>query len=364
MEEGTNIITVRNSDIHAADKAFAEFMALTENYMNEKTKVDNSLYKKCKGTEMEPVVLDILREISPQTPFRADNIRLISGARFPDIVAEKYYGVEVKTTKENCWRSTGSSIVESTRVEDVSRIYMLFGNLGSNPAMFRCRPYENCLSNIAVTHSPRYMIDMELAECQDQNIFSKMRIDYDTFRLMDDKAKISRVRHYYKEQAKARGKLEMPWWMGDDDTARVSLSFYNDLSTKDKENINVRMFILFPCIFNREYKRVALWLCNRYALLCHNMRDTFTAGGKVSHLGDMKLSSPVPRIVDNLYRFREAIKTMLKFPDKALMQDIEDNWHIDCAPRYYYGCWLKMLEMIFKENAELSQVDIYKLFED
>ncbi len=38
--------------------------------------------------------------------------------------------------------------------------------------------------------------------------------------------------------------------------------------------------------------------------------------------------------------------------------------NIGSASTYYYGCWLKMLEMIFKENAELSQIDIYKLFED
>lgn len=34
------------------------------------------------------------------TPFE-DSIELIPGQRFPDIIAKKYYGVEVKTSKQN-----------------------------------------------------------------------------------------------------------------------------------------------------------------------------------------------------------------------------------------------------------------------
>ena len=81
---------------------------------------------------------------------------MVSGQRFPDIVAGQHFGVEVKSTKENKWVSTGSSIVESTRVDDVGSIYMLFGKLGGIPAEFRCKPYQNCLYDIAVTHSPLF----------------------------------------------------------------------------------------------------------------------------------------------------------------------------------------------------------------
>ena len=44
---------------------------------------------------------------------------------------------------------------------------MLFGKLGGKTAEFKCRPYEDCLSDIAVTHSPRYLINMELTKEQD-----------------------------------------------------------------------------------------------------------------------------------------------------------------------------------------------------
>jgi hypothetical protein len=49
--------------------------------------------------------------------------------------------------------------LETTRVEDVDRIYMMFGKL-NKPVEVRFRPYECCLYEVAVTHSPRYLIDM------------------------------------------------------------------------------------------------------------------------------------------------------------------------------------------------------------
>lgn len=168
-----NIIQIRNKDINSADQAFAEFMLQTENYLNDKALNDHSLYKKCTCYELEDVALNALREVSSSTPFRKEEINLISGAKFPDIVAEHYYGVEVKSTKENSWKSTGSSIVESTRIEDVESIYMLFGKLGGEYAEFLCKPYQDCLSNIAVTHSPRYLIDMELSRTNTPTIFDK-----------------------------------------------------------------------------------------------------------------------------------------------------------------------------------------------
>ena len=159
-----NIIAIRQRDISKANEAFADFMSLTEKCLNYKVGNDHELYKDCGGRKMEEVALGVLKEVAPQTPFCPEEIRLVSGAKFPDIQAERYYGVEVKTTKSDSWKSVGSSIVESTRIEDVSMIYMLFAKLGGDFVEFRCKPYEECLDNISLTHQPRYQIDMELKE--------------------------------------------------------------------------------------------------------------------------------------------------------------------------------------------------------
>jgi len=359
-----NIIAIRQNDIHAADKAFAEFMSYTEAFLNEKSSKDTQLLKNCGGQQLESVALQALKEVAPLTPFRRENIKLVSGARFPDIVAEKFYGVEVKSTKSDTWHSTGSSIVENTRIEDVSRIYMLFGKLGGECAEFRCRPYERCLSGIAVTHSPRYLIDMDIADKKDQSIFSKMNVDYDTFRLMKEKPKIDFVRDYFKRKAQQEKRIEMPWWIGGgDESISMNISLYSDLARKDKDAIDTRMFILFPEVFQRNYKRAAIWLCSRYALICPNMRDLFTAGGKVKRLGDIELKAPVPQIAARLYKYKYGIKILLKQPDMQLMQDIRDYWNIKEEIKDFHRYWLDVMKTIFDNDKELSQIPLNEMFQ-
>lgn len=67
-----NIIQIRNRDINAANQAFAEFMDKTERFLNDKTKNNHSLYKKCSCFELENVVFNtdlITAQIPPSDLF-------------------------------------------------------------------------------------------------------------------------------------------------------------------------------------------------------------------------------------------------------------------------------------------------------
>ena len=150
---------------------FALLMKRTDQLLTNDAAKRPKYYVTRNGSPLEDDVKAALDECAIGTPFE-NTIEKISGQKFPDIVAAKLYGVEVKSTKENHWTSTGSSILESSRVADVERIFMTFGKLGGNPIAFRSRPYEECLSGIAVTHMPRYLIDMRLN--QGETIFDKM----------------------------------------------------------------------------------------------------------------------------------------------------------------------------------------------
>jgi hypothetical protein len=103
-------------------------------------------------------------------------------------------GVEVKTTKQNHWTTTGNSVLESTRVDGIERIFMLFGKM-VNPVEFKCRPYEDCLSDVVVTHSPRYLINMNLQA--GQTIFDKLDIPYDTLR--NNPNPLKPITDYYRQ---------------------------------------------------------------------------------------------------------------------------------------------------------------------
>ena len=77
-------------------------------------------------------------------------------------------------------------LLESLRVEDIERIYIVFGKFGGKFDV-RYRLYQECLPEISVTHSPRYKINMELA--LGHSIFDKIGIEYDVLRKDPDSLK-------------------------------------------------------------------------------------------------------------------------------------------------------------------------------
>ena len=220
---------------------------------------------------LESCAVEKIKLACADSPFDASEVELISGQRFPDIVAEKYYGIEVKSTKEDHWTSTGSSILETTRIENVDDIYMLFGKLGGNIPQFKCRPYQDVLYDIAVTHSPRYLINMEIST--KDSIFEKMGISYDEFRTSPDS--ISKVRQYYKEQAKQHKRQEMPWWITSENVESAysfNIKLWNSLESREKRDLQTKCMILFPEALNparsmTKYNNTTLWLCSIIKLL-------------------------------------------------------------------------------------------------
>ena len=300
-----NIIAIYNRDKKVALEEFDSFMAKTNSFMN-KLAEEEGRYKDCDGKNLEKEVVEAMRCNCAGTPFRESDISLISGQRFPDIVAGEHYGVEVKSTKSNKWVSTGSSIIESTREVGVDHIYMLFGKLGGTPVEFRCKPYQDCLYDIAVTHSPRYLINMDISS--DKTIFSKMNIDYDAFRNADNSIEIARK--YYADKAAEEGKTEMPWWLSKDVTVPPTLKLWvKGVFTKDEEELfRAQLLMLFPKdICNSDYKRPALWLCTRMGVLKSNIRDLYTAGGKKSLYGTV-----CPRIIEWIVKLAPIVQGLLK----------------------------------------------------
>src|SRR5690606_31221809 len=157
------------------------------------------------------------------------------GQLFPDIVVNKYYGVEVKSTTQNHWKTTGNSVLESTRIKGVERIYLMFGKLAA-PIEFRCRPYEECLSDVVVTHSPRYLIDMDLSK--GKTIFDKMEKTYDQLRL--HQPPLEPVVNYYRSRLKPG---EQIWWLGK--TSNLVMKFWTTLLPEEKEDIRIKGFSFF-----------------------------------------------------------------------------------------------------------------------
>lgn len=303
---------------------FAELMRRTDELLNNDAINRPGYYATRNGSPLEDDVKAALEECAKGTPFE-NTIEKISGQKFPDIVAARFYGVEVKSTKDNHWTSTGSSILESSRVADVERIYMTFGKLGGDPIQFLSRPYEECLSGIAVTHMPRYLIDMRLG--QGETIFDKMGVAYDILRQMDNP--VAPVSKYYRSKLKPGESL---WWAGDaaDETAPATLRLWKGVSCAEKRQCIVYGLANFPEVFGGDYDRYVLWLTSAQSIVDPHIRDQFSAGGmepmRLSDGSAVRLPAVYRRVKENrdLFLARMRLKDSSEFSGTTTLSSEHD----------------------------------------
>ncbi|MFR2028091.1 MAG: hypothetical protein ACLS44_00245 [Christensenellales bacterium] len=297
---------------------FVSLMKHADEFLNRDALQRPKYYANRGGNPLEDDVKAALDECAKGTPFE-NTIEKVSGQKFPDIVAAKFYGVEVKSTKENHWTSTGSSILESSRIASVERIFMTFGKLGGNPIEFLSRPYEECLYGIAVTHMPRYLIDMRLK--QGETIFDKMGIPYDELRLMENP--VAPVSKYYRNQLKPGESL---WWTGNaaNETVSATIRLWSKVPTEEKRMYTAYGCANFPEIFSGNYDRYALWLTSQGVVDSH-IRDQFSAGGQepmlLSDGSTVNFPGVYRRIKENLNNFIKIMRqeNMQAFVDRSTL---------------------------------------------
>lgn len=334
---------------------FQKLMSRTDNLLNEESVGREDYYSKRNGTELEKDVFDALSRCSNNTPFEG-TIKLVSGASFPDIVASHYYGVEVKSTNKNHWKSIGSSILESTRDQNVERIYLTFGKLGA-PIEFRSRPYEECLSGIAVTHYPRYQIDMELKN--GETIFDKMGIPYDDLRKMNNP--VAPVSSYYKSKLKEGESL---WWASDTNIeatqAPATVKLWCALSPDEKTHFTVKGYALFPEIVScpncKKYQRYALWLATTCGIVNTNIRDQFSAGGQVNIPTINGCFEKMPAAFGRIEKNKELIVETILTENEAVLCEF---WKVDSVEEDRILQWCRIVAA--SADEKIGYMQAYKL---
>ncbi len=302
---------------------------LTESHfmIEHAAKNDPNYFIQRTATDFETDVFDSLCAAAKGTDFDK-TIHLISGHKFPDIVVRNFYGVEVKTTKQNYWKSTGNSVLESTRVENVERIYIYFAKL-TDPIGFKYRLYQDCLYDIAVTHSPRYLIDMELTA--GDSIFDKIGMSYDELRTKDNP--IRPFVDYYRSISK-RG--EEPWWMDSGETPEVLLkptvSLWSNLPPDEQATLRNEAMVRFPEVFGRsssKYQNLASWLAARHGIVDSSLRDRFSAGGKIDLEIGNRLYSKLPRVFFHLKNNASEIIAAVK---RLSPEEAKYYWNLPFKP--------------------------------
>jgi hypothetical protein len=329
---------------------FSSLVLAATALLNDEAKENEKYYLTRNAQLLEKDVYRALTQSAVNTKFQ-DTITVVSGQKFPDIVAAKYYGVEVKSSKDDKWITLGGSVNESTRVENVERIYLTFGKLLS-PVEFKSRPYEDCLSEVVATHYPRYKIDMSLD--RGQTIFDKMQLSYNELRQTGNP--VSEIVKYYKSKLKPGESL---WWIDNGDTvdnnatATLIVRLWSSLSKAEKDTLTKSIIIFFPEIFGaypKKYERAALWLASRHGVVSTSMRDTFSAGGTVTIVTQKSGFKDVPQIFGHIYDFAADIRLQIAVTDENLLCEM---WNVSAIDSNRISQWIATVS----ENCRLKNCD-------
>lgn len=327
---------------------FESLVATATDNLNMAAQHNSAYFITRNAQKLEDDVAAALCKAAVGTSFEG-SIQKISGQHFPDIIAGRYFGVEVKSSKDENWTTLGGSINESTRVRDVERIFLTFGKL-TNPVEFISRPYQDCLSDVVVTHYPRYKIDMMLRP--GETIFDKMNVGYDALRHSDNPVKD--VIQYYKHLLKPGERL---WWLDVDNdnepneavaSTSAKVRLWKTLTADEKHDFIISAYILFPEILGNapdKYDNFSLWLVSNYGVVSTSMRDSFSAGGRVPVTVHNKVYD-LSRAVYNLYINKDVVQQKLKSIPETVLKDL---WKVPVINSDRFGQWLTIVTNINPE---------------
>ena len=207
---------------------------------------ESESFSRLSGEEWEEVVFQECLKLDSQDDLGWE-ITNTKTAEFPDIVLNKTFGIEVKATKDDKWTTLGNSINESKRISTVESVYFFYGKLGGKFEISH-KPYEKCLKNIATTHYPRYMVDMNLSD--GVSIFDKLGITYDEYRHLSGDQRINLIKNYLRQNF-ADG--EALWWI--DDTTAPVIKNFNRLDPRIKREFTILAMARCPRIFKGKGER-------------------------------------------------------------------------------------------------------------
>ncbi len=293
-----------------SEEIFLKILEISKNKLVSKLRTEKPLPN---SSDFEVLVCEVMIEGAKGTEFEG-TIRQTGIAAFPDIVANGYFGVEVKMTIKDHWHSTGNSVLESLREADVQRIYIMFGKMGGEPDV-KYRLYQECLPEVSVTHSPRYRIDMNLPE--GESIFDKIGVSYDELRTSEDT--IKQIKSYYRGLLKEGEGL---WWIDEESEAPSPvIKQFRTLDPIDKEKFKVDCMIFFPELFKNRanYDRAATYLVTEFGAVSASLRDEFSAGGRREVLVARE-RRPVSQVLSQLRGYAPRIASQINEIDEDLLR--------------------------------------------
>lgn len=247
--------------------------AVTKNVQQRITQIGDT---KVKGTDFEKIVYEELLKAGVSE----DSITH-STQKFPDFVIDDNtakIGVEVKKTDADKWDVPGGSVYESLR--NSIETFVLMGKFGGVPEA-RFRKYEECISDLTVTHSPRFHLKMDIAFGED---YLTRNNASDLLDLPKGKELNRRIRELLR--------TDKDTWYTEE-----TVESFSDLAPDEKICFFVDGVVLFPEVTGKDYSNFAPWMTYKCLIWCSNIRDVFSAGG-TKDFGGFTASAVMARVLE------------------------------------------------------------------
>lgn len=319
---------------------------------------DFRISNKATPTEFEKLVVNVSDLVNKKYGYVFSIEYVEGGHAFPDIIynsKDMKYGIEVKSSTsansaDNSWIILGNSILGSTRI-DVEEVYVIFIKVNKNGRFVNYSRYEDAVSDIVVTHSPRYKLN--LSQKPEDSFFEKSGISYK--QINESKDPIGLVTNYFKEQG------ETAWWLAESTPATIKN--WGEICEERKKEIMSKSFVLFPELIysnnNAKYKRLAKWLVASYSIVDSSLRDRFTAGGRINLKLGNKIYYRLPRIYET---FKNIIDEFKKQIEGLELEEIKKYWadyrpiSDDCDSRKKY--WVNtVMSNLYNNDCYKEEID-------
>lgn len=287
-------------------------------------------------------VMDELTQNNPSIIINYDS----PAQEFPDITMGEF-GIEVKYTTSDSWRSIANSILETQRAKGILYIYIVFGKMGGVPEV-RWGKYESSIIHVRTSHVPRFEVEMaENPRANHKSLFTKIGISYDEFRKLNMSEKMKYIRAYARK-IHPDGRL---WWIEDKDedehTLPIQARLYTNLTAEEKTRLRAEAALICPKIVKSsrdrsKYDDVVLYLLTYHGVLCHQARDLFSAGSVANPQNDDNGGIYIERALKLIQE--DMKKAALEMKDEIFIE----YWGESVPPEKRIKRWLEKADKLAK----------------
>lgn len=152
--------------------------------------------------------------------------------------------------------------------------------------------------------------------------------------------------------------MEMPWWITSENIEQgrsFNIRLWTTLDLEEKKDIRARCMVLFPESLDpkgnaKKYNNTSLWLCSYYQVVNPNIRDLYSAGGKITKVDGREMETPAAKVFSIIVEYADRIKALLQHPTREMLELIAEYNPAILQGKDYYEEWLNICYEIADKN--------------